>query len=219
MPAVQSRAATSQKIALPPPKTSGGRALMDALASRRTHRDIATAPIPESLLSNLLWAAYGLNRLSGPFNAAGRTAASAGNSQEIAVFVLQESGAFRYDADGHELTSVRPADLRALGLVTGQRFAEGRAPVQLLLVADYHRLSHASTVQDPGLNDPDVRTSYAFFDGGLVAQNIFLFAAANNLAAWLHNCDRKALHEALGLDESEQALFSISIGLPDQPQR
>jgi nitroreductase len=190
---------------------------MDALAARRTNRAIATTPLSLPILSNLLWAACGINRAGGPFSAAGRTAASAGNSQEVSIIALQEDGAFRYDPVGHELTCVNPEDLRSLGLVPGQRIAEGRAPVQLLLVADERRLSHGSTFHDPGLHDADARNAYAFFDGGLVAQNIFLFAAANSLASWLHNCDREALHKALRLDDGEHVLFSVSVGIPDRP--
>ena len=217
MPALRPRAVAAPKKVLPPPMSSGGRGLMDALAARRTDRAIATTQLALPTLSNLLWAACGVNRAGGEFKASGRTAASAGNSQEISIVVLQDDGAYRYDPAGHELLCVNPEDLRALGLVTGQRFGEGRAPLQLLLIADHRRLSHHSTVPDPGLHDADRRTSYAFFDGGLVAQNIFLFAAANSLASWLHNCDREALHKALGLDEDEHVLFSISIGVPEQP--
>jgi len=78
---------TATSIALPPPEKHGGLPLMEALARRHSSRDFANAPLPMPLLSNLLWAAYGVNRPEG-----GRTAPSALNAQEIDVYVALSSG-------------------------------------------------------------------------------------------------------------------------------
>ena len=214
MPTSASPFVADDVILLPPPLTSGGRSLTDALNARRTTRDLAATDLPMPLLSNLLWAAGGINRPATHFHAAGRTAASAGNSQEIEVYALLARGAYLYDPVAGKLERKAAGDLRALGLTIGQRGAETRAPAQILLVTDTSRLSHSSPFKDPGLTDPAITATYAAFDAGLVAQNIYLFAAANGLAAWLHNCDREGLHKALGLPDAQRPLYSISVGYP-----
>jgi len=214
MPTSASPFVADDVILLPPPSTSGGRSLADALAARRTTRDLVATDLPMPLLSSLLWAANGVNRPATQFHAAGRTSASAGNSQEIEVYVLLARGGYRYDPVAGRLDRKAPRDLRELGLTMGQRGVETRAPVQILLVADTSRLSHSSPFKDPGLSDSTITLAYAHFDAGLVAQSIYLFAAANGLAAWLHNCDREGLREALKLAGDERPLYSISVGYP-----
>lgn len=75
-------------IALPPPAKSGGLPLMEALAKRQSAREFAREALPLQMLSDLLWAAYGVNRAGG-----GRTAPSALNCQEVDVFVALPQGA------------------------------------------------------------------------------------------------------------------------------
>ena len=201
-------------VPLPAPIRSGGRGLMDALAARKTTRAIRAQPLQTHVLSNLLWAAAGHNRPATAFKGAGRTTASAGNAQEIELYVLESGRAAVYEPLEHRLLRVADRDLRGLGLTGGQRGPEEFAPVQLLLVADVGKLSHHAREDAPGLNDPHVKSAYAHFDAGLVAQNIYLFAAANGLAAWLHNCDRAALRGALRLEPEMEPLFAVSIGYP-----
>ncbi|MGA8033823.1 MAG: hypothetical protein WCB48_15660, partial [Casimicrobiaceae bacterium] len=50
---------------LPRPRKSGGMPLLDALARRRSTREYSGRPLPPQVLSDLLWAAYGINRPSG----------------------------------------------------------------------------------------------------------------------------------------------------------
>ncbi|HYW44229.1 MAG TPA: nitroreductase family protein [Bryobacteraceae bacterium] len=82
-------------IVLPAPQTSGGKPLMQALKERKSTREFS----PEKLsprLSNLLWAAWGINREDGR-----RTAPSASNRQEIDIYVVTADGAYVYDAKGN----------------------------------------------------------------------------------------------------------------------
>jgi hypothetical protein len=168
------------------------------------------------LLSNLLWAACGVNRRAGPFGVAGRTAASASNSQEIDLYVATKEGVFLYDALGNQLMPVVAGDLRVAALTPGQRGIEARAPVQLIYVVDIHRLTHTNGFEEPGLHDPEVQKSYYFVDTGLIAGNVYLFAAAHGLAAWFHNCDRAGLGRELGLRAEQRVLFAQSIGYPEK---
>ena len=108
-------------IQLPPPIDNAGASVFTALSRRKTTRSISGKPLPLQELSNLLWAACGVNRPSGPYGIPGRTAASASNSQEIDVYVALESGVFLYDALEHWLTPILAQDLRAGALTPGQK--------------------------------------------------------------------------------------------------
>ena len=202
-------------IELPPPATEGGASILAALGARQTIREIAPKPLPPQLLSNLLWAAWGVNRKSwGPFGACGRTAASASNSQEILLFVAMKDAAYRYDGTNHRLVPVAAGDWRGSALTPHQRNVDAKAPVQLIYVADLHRLTHTQGFEEPGLHDPEVQKAYYFVDTGLIAGNVYLFAAAEGLAAWFHNCDKTGLHQALALHLDQRVLFAQSVGYP-----
>jgi nitroreductase len=200
-------------IELPPPSAASAVSFYQAVAERRTIRDIVPAPLPLSLLSTLLWAANGVNRETGPFGAAGRTAASASNSQEIDLYVLLESGAYLYEAPAHRLAPIALGDLRALAMNNRQGTGP-LAPVQLVYVVDLHRLTHTVGLDEPGLHDPEIQKSYYFIDTGIIAGNVYLFAAAHGLASWFHNCKKQALAEGLLLRAEQKALFAHSIGWP-----
>jgi nitroreductase len=201
-------------IHLPPVVREGGELLCAALEKRRTIREIDSTPITRQQLAKLLWAAFGVNRRTGPFGLAGRTAASASNSQEIDLYVVLENGAYLYDAPNTLLAPVVAGDLRAGALTLGQPQTVGDvlAPIQLIYVVDLDLLIHSAGFQEPGLQDPDVQSSYAFVDTGLIAQNVYLFCAANRLAAWLHNCDRASLARRLKLRAQQRVLFAQSVG-------
>ena len=183
-------------IVLPPSEKHGGLPLMEALAKRHSVREFASEPLPLPLLSNLLWAAYGVNREDG-----GRTAPSALNAQEIDIYVALPSGAYRYDAPTHALTLVAASDVRR---ITGYQDFVDEAPLDLVYVADFTRLSRVPFSQ---------RESYASVAAGAISQNVYLFAASNNLAtvlrAWV---DRNAIAEALGLTHDQQVLLSQTVG-------
>jgi hypothetical protein len=52
---------------------------------------------------------------------------------------------------------------------------------------DIDKLANTSGFQEPGLRDPEVQRSYYHVDTGLIAANVYLFAASIGLAAWFHN--------------------------------
>jgi nitroreductase len=202
-------------IELPSPRLAGGLSLSSAFEQRRTTRQISTARLPIELLSNLLWAACGMNRPTGPFGLPGRTAASASNSQEIDTFVALEEGVYRYEAPEHRLAPVVAGDWRAAAMTPGQQGVEATAPVQLIYVADIRRLNHTAGFEEPGLHDPEVQKSYYFVDTGMIAGNVHLYAAAQGLAAWFHNCDKGKLATRLRLHAEQRVLFAQSVGYPD----
>lgn len=185
-------------IALPAAERHGGMPLMDALAARRSAREFAGTALSPSVLANLLWAAYGVNRPDG-----GRTAPSAINAQEVDVYVALPDGAYLYDAAHHRLTLVAAVDLRR---VTGYQDFVDDAPLDLVYVADHTRMRLVPASQ---------REAYAYVAAGAITQNVYLFAAANGLStvirAWI---DRDAIAEALGVTPDQQVLLSQTVGYP-----
>lgn len=190
------RGNSATSILLPPPATTGGLPLMEALARRHSSRDFANTTLPLPLLSDLLWSAYGANRADG-----GRTAPSALNAQEVDVFVALSSGAYLYDAAAHQLQLVAASDLRR---VTGYQDFVDEAPLDLVYVANHTRMGMVPVAQ---------REMYASAAAGAIAQNVYLFAASNDLStvirAWI---DRSAIADALGLSHDQQVLLSQTVG-------
>jgi hypothetical protein len=205
------------EIQLPPPAEHRSASVFTALELRRTIREISAEALPVPLLSTLLWAAGGVNRGAGPFGASGRTAASASNSQEIDIYVALEAGVYLYEPRNHLLAPIVAEDLRGFTIGPGQRAVAARAPAQLIYIADVHKLTHTVGFQEPGLHDPEVQKSYFYVDTGLIAGNVYLFAAATGLAAWFHNCDRARLAQSLRLRPTQHVLFAQSVGFPVSP--
>lgn len=206
-------------IQLPLPANDGaGTSLFTALQQRRTTRHISAAPLRMQLLSNLLWAACGVNRKTGPFGVPGRTAASASNSQEIDLYIAVRDGVYLYSAMNNLLEPIVARDLRVGALTPRQRNIDASAPIQLIYVVDVHRLTDTTGFQEPGSQDPEILKSYYYVDTGLIAGNVYLFAAAHGLAAWFHNCDKPGLALHLGLRAEQRVLFAQSIGYPEKDE-
>jgi nitroreductase len=202
---------------LPNPSLDTGKAFADALRLRRTTREIDGERLDAQTLSNLLYAACGVNRARGPFGTRGSTAASASNSREVDVYVALEQGAYLFEPDAHRLLPVVADDVRRLAYTPGQPSISPDAPVQLVYVADLEKLEHTRGFDEPGLHDPDVQRAYSFVDTGLIAANVYLFAAAHGLACWFHNCDRVALAHRLRLRDHQRVLFAQTVGHPARP--
>jgi len=199
-PGARSWAGELAPILLPAPQTDGGKPLMQALSLRATSRAFAPDPIPAQTLSNLLWAAWGINR---PADGK-RTAPSARNWQEIDLMVVRADGTFLYDAAANRLRPVAAGDHRAL---TGVQPFVKDAPITLLLVADTSRMKGA-------VKDSDQR-QWIWADAGFISQNIYLFCASEGLATGVRALvDRPALMKALGLKEHQVILLAQCVGRP-----
>ena len=203
-----------QSIILPAVKLNNVKSVLKALKQRKTIREISDKEISLQMLSDLLWAACGVNRKKGPFGLPGRTAASASNSQEIDVYVVLREGTYLYDPFHHSLLPVVKGDLRPLTINKGQADLVADTPVNFIYVVDIHRLSHTSGYQEPGLQDPEVQKSYYFADTGLIAGNASVFAASKGLASWFHNCNKPALKTKLKLSPGRRVLFGQTFGYP-----
>jgi SagB-type dehydrogenase family enzyme len=192
------RGGASPSISLAPPRKQGGLPLMEALSKRRSHREFAATEIPLDVLSDLLWAAFGVSSADGH-----RTAPTALNAQEIDIYLALPQGAYRYDAAHHDLQLVVSSDVRR---VTGYQDFVDDAPVDLVFVADYRRMTMVPVGQ---------RECYASVAAGAIAQNVYLYAASVGLATVLRGwIDREAIATALGLSHDEHVLLSQTFGFP-----
>lgn len=208
-----------EPIVLLKPETDNRGSVLKALKQRKTIREISDKKLSLQLLSNILWAACGVNRKTGPFGIPGRTAATASNSQEIDLYVALEKGIYFYDAFHHRLIPVIAGDLRTLAIGHGQATFGDNAPVRLIYIADINKLSNTSGYQEPGLQNPEIQKSYYFVDTGLIAANVYLFAASQGLASWFHNCNKPGLMAKLNLRTDQRILFGHTIGYPIKNQR
>ena len=192
-------ALAAQDGALPPPATPGAKTLEEALQKRQTRREFDAKPLPEAVLSGLLWAANGINR-----PAIGKhTAPTAMNRQEIEIYVAKADGLFLYEPKEHALSRVKDADLRA---ATGKQAFAATAPVDLVYVADMAKVAGSS---------PEEKLFYAGADTGFVSQNVYLYCAAMDLATVVRaNIDTRALAEAMGLPATKRITLSQTVGYP-----
>lgn len=187
----------SVALELPAPEREGGLPLMSALGRRHSERSFAQTPLPVQVLSNLLWAAYGVNR---PLTV-GRTAPSALNAQEIDVYAALAGGLYIYDARAHALRLVANVDARR---VTGYQDFVDAAPLDLVYVADG---AHLVAVSE------ETRALYAAASAGAIAQNVYLYCASAGLATVLRALfDHRAVARALGLGAHERVLFAQTVG-------
>jgi len=193
-------------VALPKPQTQGGRPLMVTLSDRKTNRNISEEKLSPQMLSNLLWAAWGVNRPA----SRGRTAPSAMNVQEINLYVFLAEGVYLFDGPSHRLEPVLAGDHRAK---TGTQAEVGKAPVSLVYVADFEKYTAGRGGR--GVSDTGVQMAWSNAHAGFIAQNVYLFAASEGLASWFRAMvDAPALARLLRLQPSEKVLYSQGVGYP-----
>jgi hypothetical protein len=201
-----------QPIVLPKPEKEVGKSVMASLQSRKTTRTISSKELPLQIISNLLWAGFGVNRDSGSFGKKGRTAPSASNSQEIDLYVALPGGVYLFEAVGHKLLPVAQGDFRAR---SGRRSA-ATAPLNIFFIADLSRYDLGPAQPDREIGDPEIQKSYYYTDTGFIAQNIYLCAASLGLAAWFHNCDKENTVAEFKLRPTQRVLFAQTVGYPEQ---
>jgi SagB-type dehydrogenase family enzyme len=186
-----------EPIHLPPPETSGGMPLMQALSNRMSTKEFTTQTLPREQLSNLLWAAFGINRPE--FGK--RTAATAVNCQDIDVYVVLENTVYVYEAKEHCLIPVVDRDVRSLAAT--QEYAQV-APINLVYVSDYSKMADLAK---------DKKPIYAAFHAGAISQNVYLYCASAGLGAVVRDSvDRAGLKHVLNLSEDQVIVMAQSVG-------
>lgn len=195
---INAMAQDMKKIQLNAPDMKRGISTMEALSKRQSIREYADKPLSLQDLSDLIWAAAGINRE----DQGKRTSPTATNAQEIDLYVFFPEGVYRYMPKEHSLEPVVKGDFRST-VASQQEFA-AKAPVILLIVADISKFR--------GDNKED-NLLYGGMDAGIVSQNISLFCAANDLATvprgWMM---KEELHKALKLTETQYLMLNHPVG-------
>jgi len=189
----------TQDVQLPQPIISGGKPLMETLQLRRSERNFSEKPLDLQTLSNLLWAACGVNRAE----EGKRTAPSARNKQEIDIYVALKEGLYRYNPFTNKLEFVLGEDIRKQ---TGMQPFVAIAPVNLIFVADLDKM---------GDGPENEKMLYAYADAGFIGQNVYLFCVSEGLANVVRGAiPREELAKAMRLSANKRIILAHTVGYP-----
>jgi len=192
-----------EAIKLKPPQMEGGKPLMQCLKERKSTRAFSPKQIPDQELSNLLWAAFGINRPEEKK----RTAPSAMNRQEIDLYVMCQDGIYLYDAENNGLLLINYGDHR--NLAGRQEFAQ-TAPMTIFLVSDLEKMK----------GDIKMQEMFSGINAGYISQNIYLYCASAGLGAVARGSfDSKVLSEALKLKPGQKIILAQSLGYPAEEKK
>jgi SagB-type dehydrogenase family enzyme len=189
-----------KSITLNPPDKKRGLPVMQALEKRASASGFTSDKLSLKDLSDLLWAADGINRPE----LKKRTAPSAMNAQDIDVYVFMEEGVYIYNATLHSLDPIVSGDQRILA--AGRKTDIAKASVILLMVSDISRF--------PGGED-NMKLSMAAMDAGIVSQNISIFCAGVGFNTRPRaTMDLVKLREILKLKDSQYPLLNNPVSYP-----
>jgi hypothetical protein len=196
---------SSQDIILPAPDKTGGKPLMQALNERRTTRSFTGADLTPGQLSDLLWAAWGINRSDGKK----RTAPSARNYKEISVYVVLREGLYLYEPERNALKKIMGKDIRSF---CGDDDFVVKAPLNLIYVANLEKLGINKADE---IKDVDLFWSYA--NTGFIAQNVYLYCASANLGCVVRGAlPKQKLAGEMGLGANQVITLAQTVGVPSE---
>jgi len=188
----------AQAITLPSPRNDGGEPLLRALKLRRSTREYSDRKLPLQVLSDLLWAAFGINRPSGD-----RTAPYWRHVMVIDVYASMADGVWLYEPKAHTLLPHLSEDVRA---ATGLQDFVGTAPLNLVYVAHGERMTNVP---------PEDRRLYASVETSFTGQNVYLFCASEGLASVFRAAvDYAKLARLMRLPEQQFVTFAQTVGYP-----
>lgn len=185
---------------LPAPWTSGGEGIFTVLKERRSdpQASFPTMALSKQELSNVLWAATGLNREGKGWT----TPYALGSEPYDRIYVADADGVSLYNWKTHSLKTVSNEDVRHL---VGRQDVVKAAPTVLILVGDKGMMSRAGTEQG--------KMAWAYLASGAMTQNIYLAAASMNLGArFVISMNVDAIREKLRLSKDEVPLNLMLLG-------
>ena len=187
----------THSIKLPKPALNNDKSLLQALQNRQSSRSFSNQSLPLATTSNLLWAAFGINRPDGK-----RTAPSAVNWQEIDIYVATAEGLYLFEAQTHSLTPILAKDIRS---ETGKQGFVKEAPLVLIFVANLSKMTGSK----------EDNTFYAATDTGFISQNVYLYCASEELnTVVLGLVDKKNLRKVMGLAPHQKIILTQPVGYP-----
>ncbi len=191
----------AQDISLPAPDKKGGLPLMQALSQRQTTRSFTDDKLSQQQLSDMLWAAWGINRA----DQKKRTAPSAMNYQEIDLYIAMANGLFLYIPESHSLRTINDKDLRK---TTGTQSYVNNAALNIVYVADMGKAGKKEGVK---IDDSDLFMSYS--DAAFIAQNVYLYCASANLGCVVRgSIPKDKLTLEMGLRSNQYIILAQTVG-------
>lgn len=97
-----------ESVKLNAPNMKRGSSMMQAFAKRQSIKSFANKELSKQDLSDLLWAANGINRTE----SGKRTAPSAMNKQDVTVYVCLKDGSYLYNHKTNTLDLISKEDVR-----------------------------------------------------------------------------------------------------------
>ncbi len=184
-------------IKLPPPDLQSGKPLMQCLALRRSSRNFDRQPLPMQIISEILFAADGINRADGH-----KTVPTALNKQNQTIYAVTSDGVYHYNNQKHSLVLIQKGDFRKN---CGMQPFHQTAPLILVYVSDMAAVG----------NTPEQQAMYAGNHSGSASQNVYLYAASKGLSTVIcGSINKELLKKTLHLKGAQQAVFSQPIGFP-----
>ncbi len=200
-------------IKLNGPDKKRGLPFMETLSVKASAREWSARELSLQDLSDLLWAANGINRPEEKKY----TASSAQNAHDVDLYLFMKDGVYLYDADLHVLNQILEGDHRSelmmmpppppagnSGKAQAPRPALSDAPIQIMLISDSARFRG-------GL--PELRYEWGAIDAGIVSQNISLFCAATGLKTRPRaSMDKETMKTLLHLKDTQYVLLNHPVG-------
>jgi SagB-type dehydrogenase family enzyme len=189
-----------ETIPLPPAQKTGGMPIMEAFQLRKSQRSFSSKDITQQELSNVLWAAYGINRPEGL-----RTVPAAKEWYEYDIYIIKADSWYLYEPKKHVLLKMGNDDLRVYG---GTQDFVKAAPVILVYVADFDRMTNTTD---------ELRKFFSAVDVGYISQNVYLYCASAGLATIiLGQVDKVKVHEVLKLKPNQNVILSQPVAYPGE---
>src|SRR6516225_12215351 len=191
------RAQEPEAIELPLPRSQGGKPLIEALRLRRSIREYSPRSLPKQVLSDLLWAAFGINRPA----SRDRTAPYWRHVMVIDIYAAMADGVWLYEPKAHKLLPHLRGDIRS---ETGTQDFVGKAPLNLVYVAHGERMGDISA---------EDRRLYPSVDAGFIGQNVYLFCGSEGLATVFRAAlDYAKLARTMELGAGQFVAFAQTVG-------
>jgi len=194
-----------KSIQLLTPQPGSGSPLMQVLWKRMSSREFSPKPLPVEVLSNLLWAGFGINRPDGKRTAPyPRAAMKNRDQQDMDIYVILSDGLYLYDPKANQLKLLLAEDLR--GLAGTQAYVK-EAPVNLIYVSDYAKM------KDDQANEHKIALSFA--NAGCISENVYLYCISEGLATIVRALiDKPALSKAMKLRPDQKIILGQTVGYP-----
>src|SRR4030042_985121 len=198
-----SLAEAQKPIELLKPQIGSGNPLMQLLWKRISSREFSPEPLPVEVLSNMLWAAFGINRPDGK-----RTAPTARNRQEIDIYVATAKGLYLYDAKKNLLNPILAEDIRGM---TGRQPFVKEAAVNLIYVVDYSKIGTVTNEE---------KDLYSAAATGFISQNVYLYCTAEGLATVVRALIATSdLAGVMKLRPDQKVILAQSVGAPKKTHK